>query len=129
MSEQEMLNRIIELEEENTKLKNGHFVANVSGNILNQRELDFIYPRKYGDKWERCSVNDFNKLRDTCMSVVDDVNNNDEFIKQKVKTLDKSKLVLVCDCCDEVITVLSKYKKKYLESVGRNDIPVAYGIK
>lgn len=57
MSEQEMLNRIKELEEENAKLKNKKVPKNIIGAMSTQKELDFIYPHydrigedNYGDR-------------------------------------------------------------------------------
>lgn len=133
MSEQEMLNRIKELEEENAKLKSKKVPKNIIGAMDSQKELDFIYPHydKIGNyRWKRSSIasTDFSHLRKIAMNVVDTVDTDNCFKSQKVAELSSEDFELVVNCADEIAKIVAKYKKQYLESVGRIDIVKAYGM-
>lgn len=130
MTKEEMLERIKQLEQENMKLKNEKLVKNIVGSMTNQAELNFIYPfySTIGTEgWRRSTVGSFNHLRDLAMSTVDKVNNN-TFEKQKVKDLSRDDLLLAVECADEIALVVAKYKKKYLQSIGREDIIEAFNM-
>ncbi len=131
MSEKEMMERIKQLEQENMRLKNGKIVANIIGSMNNQAELDFIYPHfstYKGGEWTRSTVGNFVNLRKLAMSVIDKVDEKNNFTEQKVKELSKEDLILAVDCADEIAKVVAKYKKQYLERNGRKDIVEAYGM-
>ena len=134
MSEQEMLNRIKELEEENAKLKSKKVPKNIIGSMNAQKELDFIYPRydRMGGShtWKRSSIasTDFSHLRKIAMNVVYTVDTDNCFKSQKVAELSREDFELVVNCADEIAKIIAKYKKQYLESVVRIDIVEAYGM-
>lgn len=147
MTEEEMIARIEELEKENEllrtgkleKLKNGRLVINIKSNISNQKELAFIYPHYslYDKRWEMSSVTNFNILRSLAMSTVDKVclvrngykAQTEGFQTQKVRDLSDADLALVVSCAEEIVHIVAKYKKKYLLSVGREDIIKAFDME
>lgn len=128
MTEQEMMARIEELEQENAKLKGHKTVFSIVGSIKNQAEMDFVYP--YYDmkdnKWRRNKNDTFLNLRKVAMSTVNTVNQLNRFKEQKVKELSDKDKEIVVNCADELIAVAAKYKKQYLQSVGRDDIVEAF---
>lgn len=131
MTKEEMLERIKQLEEENIKLKNGKLVANIIGSMSNQKELDFIFPYYSTFKnegWRRSTVGHFLHLRKLAMSVVDKVDEDNRFTEQKVKDLSRDDLLMAVQCADEIALVVTKYKKQYLKSIGREDIVEAFNM-
>lgn len=134
MSEQEMLERIKELEEENTKLRGRKKANNLPNNMSAQAELDFIFPYYYSrgsGRWIRSTcyaTSNFVHLRNLARSVVDQVNEENVFTSQQIKDLSPEDFLIVVNCADELAKVLAKYKKQYLESVGREDIVKAFNM-
>lgn len=137
-AKEELLKHVIKLRDElndfieregKTMLKNENIIkGTIIGSMKNQAELDFIYPnRSYiTNEWQRSTVGDFTSLRKLAMSVVDKVDGRDNFKTQKVKDLSDEDLLLATQCADEIAKVVAKYKKQYLESIGRKDIIEAF---
>lgn len=63
------------------------------------------------------------------MSTVQKPDENQEFLVRKIKELNEEEFQLALDCADELILVAAKYKKKYLESIGRMDIIEVFGME
>lgn len=134
MSEQEMMERIKELEKENAKLR-GRKKVNILPNAMSaQAELDFLFPYYHphnGGRWMRSSsysTAEFAHMRNLVKSVVDQVNEKNIFTSQQIKDLSPEDFLIVVNCADELAKVLAKYKKRYLESVGREDIVKAFNM-
>ena len=130
MTEKQMMERIKQLEQENERLKTVKPVQNIKSSMVNQAELSFIIPyySEFDNGWRRSSVGeDFIYLRKLAMTVVNKVNNNN-FVEQKVRDLSPEDLKLVVNCADELVKIVAKYKKKYLESIGREDIIKAFNM-
>lgn len=131
MTEEEMLKRIKELEIENEKLKNRRIDSNsIKISIKNQDALAFIIPTYSIDKkWKMSTAYpDFTHLRKLAMSTVNKVDDDNKFKEQKVKELSDEDFMLVVNCADELVQVIAKYKKQYLQSVGREDIIEAFNM-
>lgn len=131
MTKEEMEKRIEELELKNERLKNGRVVPNIKGSMKNQAELAFSFPyyREYFNKWGLSSTaTDFTRLRKLAMSTVNKVGRDNKFTEQKVKDLSTEDFLIAVECADEIVKVIAKYKKQYLESVGREDIIKAFNM-
>lgn len=131
MTEQQMMERIKELEEENKKLKSTRVAPNIKGAMRNQKELDFVYPyySEHDSKWRRSTVETgFTNLRKLALNSVNQVGSNNKFVEQKVKNLSAEDFLIAVQCADELVEVVAKYKKLYLQSVGREDIIKAFDM-
>lgn len=131
MTEEEMIARIKELEDENNRLKKVKIGSNVASLMKNKTEVDFLAP--YYDErnglWRASTVKDnFTYLRQLAVSVVDAVGKNNKFTKQRIPDMKQEDLLLVVECADELALVAAKYKKRYLESLGRTDIVKAFDM-
>ena len=67
-------------------------------------------------------------MRNLVKSVVDQVNEKNVFTSQQIKDLSPEDFLIVVNCADELAKVLAKYKKQYLESIGREDIVKAFNM-
>lgn len=129
MTEEEMLKRIEELEQENLKLKGAKHAPNILGSMQNQKELNFVYPyySVLSHEWRRSTTSEFHHLRKVALSTVDSLIDN-VFHSRKVRDLSTEDHALVVKCADELIEVVAKYKKQYLESIDRKDVIDAFGM-
>ena len=127
MSKEEMLEYIRQLEEENARLKCRKHTTLTDG-MTAQKELDFIFPSFQSRHWRRSSVynSDFLHIRKLAMSTVNRVDDNNVFSEQKINELTEKEYWLVISCADEITRTVAKYKRQYLESVGREDIVKAF---
>ena len=123
------LNELIEIEGKDMIFRETEdATSSIIGSMSNQSELDFIYPHYslFNGEWEPSTCKDFASLRKLAMSVVDKIDGDDKFIRQKVNELNKEDSLLVIQCADEIAKVVANYKKQYLESIGRKDIVEAF---
>lgn len=113
-------------------MKNEQIIS-ILNEIKCEKELAFIYPTYHWypePEWKKTSTisSEFLHLRKVAMSTVNKVDDNNKFAEQKVKNLSTADANIVIACAEELTQVVAKYKKKYLESVGRNDIVEAFGM-
>lgn len=113
-------------------MKNEQIIS-ILNEIKCEKELAFIYPiyNWYPEPaWKKTSIisSEFLHLRKLAMSAVNKVDDNNRFEEQKVKKLNAADAAIAIACAEELVQVVAKYKQKYLESVGRNDIVEAFGM-
>lgn len=131
MSQEEMINRIKELEKENQLLRGIKPPTTMSRAIHNQKELDFIFPSYGGlrnSNWHRSSIADLSSIRKMALSTVYPVNEDNVFKELKMKELPEEDFDKAVACADELIQVIAKYKKQYLLEKGREDIVKAFDM-
>lgn len=123
---------IQQLKQEQKRKRKGYIATNIS----NQDELSFLYPVKRGNKWERSTIyaDEFSSIRNAALNSVSKPSSvypdyKDKFKKRKINDLSEFEHEIVIECAEELVSVVAKYKKKYLESIGRTDIVNAFGIK
>lgn len=129
--------KIKRLEKENLELQkklkknNSKPHTTLIGEIRNEKEYDFLYPyfSKRDNGWIRSSTATGLEIRNLAMSTVQKPDENQEFQVRKIKELNEEEFQLALDCADELILVAAKYKKKYLESIGRMDIIEIFGME
>lgn len=131
MSQEELLIENAKLKREIDQLKNKKLAyKGIAYSIANRNKLNFVYPyvetyKNEGYKYRRYksnTPNDFNKLRDVAASVIDAPDEKGNFIKQNLKNASDIDLQIATNCCDELIEVICRYKKQYLELINRYDI-------
>lgn len=142
MTAEERQNRINEIEslmEELNKEKKALKCnkRDIASFINNQNELSFIYPHMSmlnGD-WSRSATygGEFANVRNCALNTVDEPVTNKyyksiDFKRKKVLDLLPEEHEIVVQCADEIIKVIAKYKKQYLESIGREDIVKAFNM-
>lgn len=130
---EELKEKVIALEKENALLKSKEKkqTKGISAYIRNQKELDFVCPyfrEIKNEGWVRASTYemDFRHIRKAALTAVKKVDANNVFSEQKIKEMSDKDFKLAINCAEELISVISKYKKLYLESVGRDDIIKAF---
>jgi len=131
--EKELMEEIERLKKENEELRSARSpITNIMQNVSNQAELSFLsaYYETYrnANKWRRGTTTLHSHIRNLAMSAVEEVRNN-SFYPRKVKELSDEDGRLVVKCAEEIISIVAKYKKEYLERNGRKDIAEAFGIK
>ena len=125
----ELKDEIMRLKQEIVSLNTGKHNLSILGTMKNQAELDFIFPyysTYRNGHWKRSSVADVVHLRKLAMSTVNKVDEDNVFKELKVKELSREDILFVAECADELVKVVAKYKKQYLESIGRHDIVEAF---
>lgn len=133
MTHEERTQRIKELETEIKMLKKENAKAastTIQHAVSNQDELSFIFPYFHEERgWERSTAENFLYLRGLTLAAVRQVTPDNELITQKAKELTEEDFDIVVACAEELVSVVAKYRKKYLMSVGREDVIEAFGLK
>ena len=130
MTHEERTQRIKELEAEIKMLKKENASTTIQHAVSNQDELSFIFPYFHEERgWERSTSETFLHLRGLTLAAVRQVTPDNELITQKAKELTKEDFNIVVACAEELVSVVAKYRKKYLMSVGREDVIEAFGLK
>ena len=133
MTHEERTQRIKELEAEIKMLKKENTKAAstaIQHAVSNQDELSFIFPNFHEERgWERSAAENFLHLRGLTLAAVRQVTPENELVTQKAKELTEEDFNIVLACAEELVSVVAKYRKKYLMSVGREDVIEAFGLK
>lgn len=133
MTREQMQEKIVALEKEIAMLKGEKpkDMRSIAGAITNQKELDFIFPYFRKPNWERMTTytsNGFVHIRKMAMSAAMPVNDKNKFTEVKVKEMSEDEFDIAVACADELVSVIAKYKKQYLEKIGRHDIIDAFNM-
>lgn len=131
----EIHERMDELSREMTDLKHqlyrkrSRYIATA---VNNQDKLAFLYPYKRGKEWGRSTnyATEFTDIRNAALSAVAiPIGSDDKFKKRKVTELFESEKDIAISCAEEIIEVVAKYKKQFLETIGRTDIIKAFNME
>lgn len=132
MTMEEMQHRIQELEAENYRLlqqfkKQPRTLMNF---LENQSELAFVFPH-YDSRnsiWRKSAAENFAHLRGLSLKVIEEITEQNETVPRKIANLPPQDYIIVKECAEEIVSVMAKYKKRYLCSIGQEDIIEAFGL-
>ena len=129
-TKEEMIAYIVELEKENQLLKGAKPNVSFTDLLQNRNDICFLSPYYYehegGWKLSPAQYN-LNYLRSLAVCAVDIVS-EEQVVRQKIANMKAQDLLLVAECADELAQVMTKYKKKYLLSIEREDIIKAFNV-
>jgi len=99
--------------------------------MKNQREISFIHAEKRNGtyKYYECDTSNLSHLRYIAMMCITDiVYREDVFcrsrltIKDKITQTTDDEFRAIVDCADEIVKVVAKHKRNYMEKIGKTEI-------